>query len=300
MFLKPRVIAAILMLYSMLSLPACASISGLLATPTIPPPTSTPVPPTPTPPPLAALVNGEYITQTEFEAELARFRAAQPAADETIPEQQAETIVLDDLVAQVLLAQGARAEGFELSESELQSRMQSLAEAAGGDAALAEWISSHGYTAETFRLALKRSVEAAWMRDKIVADVPLATEQVHLQQILSYNEEDAVQALARLDGGTDFDELAGSQFYDPTTRGELGWVPRGYLLDPNLDAAAFSLEVGAYSQVIETPAGFHIIKVLERDPQHELSPDALLRLQELAVQAWIDEQRAQGDIELTP
>lgn len=178
--------------------------------------------------------------------------------------------------------------------------MQSLAEASGGDAALADWIAGHGYTAESFRLALKRSAEAARMRDKIVADVPLATEQVHLQQILSYNEQDAVEALARLDGGADFDELAGSEFYDPTTRGELGWVPRGYLLDAGLEEAAFSLEAGAYSQIIKTPAGFHIVKVLERDPQHELSPDALLTLQELAVQEWIDAQRRQGDIDVTP
>jgi peptidyl-prolyl cis-trans isomerase C len=300
MFSRPRMFLTQLILFLTLALTACVSFFAPQGTPTPFVPTSTPVPPTPTPPPLAAIVNGEYITQAEFEAELERFHAAQRALGRTVSDQEAEKTVLDDLVARVLLAQGAREGGFDLTESALQSRVQDLADEIGGDAALSEWISEHGYTEESFHLALKRSVEAAWMRDKIVADVPLTAEQVHIQQILSYNEEDALQVLELLKGGADFDELAGSPFYDPTTRGELGWVPRGYLLDENIEAAAFSLEVGEFSDVIATPAGFHIIKVLERDPQYPLSPDALLSLQEKALQDWLEQKREQSDVDLDP
>jgi len=300
MFSRPRLFLTQLILLLTLSLTACASFFGTSGTPTPSEPTPTPVPPTPTPPPLAATVNGEHITEAEYEAELQRYRSAQQELGRTVSDQEARLIVLEDLIAQVLLAQGAQEAGFDLTESALQSRVEALAAQVGGDAALSGWISDHGYTDESFRLALKRSVKAAWMRDKIVADVPLAAEQVHIQQILSYNEEDALQVLEQLDGGADFDELAGSPFYDPTTRGELGWVPRAYLLDENIEEAAFSLEVGAYSSVIETPAGFHIIKVLERDPEHPLSPDALLTLQEKAVRDWLLQQREQSDIDLTP
>jgi hypothetical protein len=31
---------------------------------------------------------------------------------------------------------------------------------------------------------------------------------------------------------------------DPLTRGDLGWVPRGYLLDEKIEEAAFGLQVG--------------------------------------------------------
>ena len=42
----------------------------------------------------------------------------------------------------------------------------------GGAEALSAWQSAHGYDDASFKVALKRSAEAAWMRDKIIADVP--------------------------------------------------------------------------------------------------------------------------------
>ena len=133
------------------------------------------------------------------------------------------------------------------------------------------------------------------MRDKIIANVPLAVEQSHIQQILTYNEQDANQVLVQLKGGADFAQLAAQ--YDTVTHGELGWVPRGYLLDSKIEEAAFTVQVGAYSDVIATPAGFHIIKVLER-AEHALTPDALLTLQGLALQDWVRQQREKSDITL--
>jgi peptidyl-prolyl cis-trans isomerase C len=271
---------------------------GTPGTPTPVQPTLTTAPPTATPPPLAATVNGEYITLAEFEAELERYQSARQALGRTISDEAARETVLEDLIAQVLLAQGARQAEFELTESALESRVEALAAQIGGPEALSRWLSDHHYTDESFRLALKRAAEAAWMRDKIIADVPLTAEQVHIRQILTYNQETADNVLAQLNGGADFNELAA--LYDPNTRGELGWVPRGYLLDMQIEEAAFSLEVGAYSEVIVTPAGFHILTVLDRDPQHPLSPDALLRMQELALQEWLARSRAHSDIDLSP
>jgi hypothetical protein len=48
-------------------------------------------------------------------------------------------------------------------------------------AGLAGWESEHSHTDESFRLALQRAALAAWMRDKIIADVPLTAEQVHIR-----------------------------------------------------------------------------------------------------------------------
>jgi parvulin-like peptidyl-prolyl isomerase len=107
---------------------------------------------------------------------------------------------------------------------------------------------------------LKRSAEAAWMRDKIIADVPASVEQIHLRQILTYNEADAQLALDQLNTGADFDELAA--LYDPITLGELGWVPQGYLLGCRANEAVFALQAGQYSAIIATDAGFHIFKAL--------------------------------------
>jgi parvulin-like peptidyl-prolyl isomerase len=260
-------------------------------------PSATPEPPTPTPPPSAAVINGEYITIAEFEAELARFKAAQTALGLTVTDEDANKTVLEDMVAQVLLSQAARKENFAVSDADLQLRIDALASQLGSVDALSQWQSTHGYDDASFRVALKRSIEAAWMRDKIIAGVPTFVEQIHLRQILTYNEADAQAALQELSAGTEFDELAAR--FDPVTGGELGWVPQGYLLDASADEAVFALQAGEVSGIIATEAGFHIFKVIER-ADHPLAPDALLAMQENVLKQWLAEQREQGDIVFAP
>ncbi len=271
-----------------LILTACASF-GTSNTPTAIVPTATPVPPSPTPPPSVAMVNGEYITQVEFNAELTRYKTVFPDEDDA----QATQTVLDDLIAQYLLAQTARQNNFEVTEADLQSRIEAL----GNPESIAQWQSAFGYDDASFRIILKRSIESAWMRDKIIADVPSVMEQIHLKQILTYNEADAQLVLQNLSAGQDFDELAA--IYDPITKGELGWVPQGYLLDENADQAVFALQTGEVTGVISTEAGFHIFKAVER-AEHELTPDALITMQELALNNWIAEQKEKSNIVLTP
>lgn len=285
-----------LTLFLAVGITACGSF-GTSNTPTPSVPSATPAPPTPTPPPSAAVVNGEYITITEFQAELERYKAAQTALGFSFTDEDANKAVLEDMIAQVLLSQAAREESFEVTDADLQSRIDALVGQLGSADALSQWQSAHGYDDASFRLALKRSVEAAWMRDKIIAAVPTSTEQIHLRQILTYNEADAQSALTELNAGTDFNELAAR--YDPVTGGELGWVPQGYLLDPKADEAVFALQTGEVSGIVATEAGFHIFKAVERG-QHNLSPDALLAMQELALQQWLAKQRETSEIVFAP
>ncbi len=284
-----------LILIATLSLTACGSLLGTHLTPT---PSATPLPPTPTPEPALGIVNGERITTAEFQAELERFQDAQTAKGNSISPEEARQRVLDDLIDQVLLAQGARAAGFEVDDALLQTRIEALTAQIGDPEALSTWQSVHGYTSNSFHAALRRAMAAAWMRDQIIASVPATTEQVHIQQILLYNEDTARDISARLSAGADFEALAAK--YDPITRGDLGWCPRGYLLEAKIEAAAFALQPGQTSDVIATDIGFHIIKVLERDQQHPLSPDAYLVMQNLALSDWLRQQRERSTIVLTP
>ena len=286
----------IFLILTALGLSACASLlpPKPTLTPTI---TFTPEPPTATPEPLALTVNGEGVSLLEFDAEVADYTKAQEALGKTVSSAEATEAVLHDLTAQVLLAQAARADGFTLDDAGLQARIDSLVAQIGGAENLSKWQSEHGYSDQTFRSALKRGTEAAWMRDKIIAEVPSTAEQVHVQQILLYNQDTAERFLSQLNDGTDFDELALDA--DPLTRGDLGWIPRGYLLDKKIEDSAFLLPVGEHSEVITTDVGFHIIKVLAHE-NHPLSPDAYLALQELALKNWIEQQRNQATIVLAP
>jgi len=297
MFSHGKSILISLTLLTALGLSACASFftPEIVSTPTASP---TPEPPTATPEPMALTVNGEGITILDFDAEVTRYTAAQTSLGKTVSSADATSAVIEDLIAQMLLAQAAHTNGFMLDDAALQARIDSLAAQIGGADALSKWKSDHGYTEQAFRSALKRAAEAAWMRDKIVTSVSSTAEQVHVQQILLYNEGTAQSFLTQLNGGADFDELALQA--DPVTRGDLGWVPRGYLLDANFEQIAFSLAAGEHSNVITTDVGFHIIKVLERDPARPLSPDATLALQELALKKWVEEQRQQASVVLAP
>ena len=280
-----------------LGLTACASVSTPEPVST-PQPTFTPLPPSPTSEPMALTVNGEGITVVEFNEEVQRYIAAQNGLGNEVSSSDAASEVIQNYIAELVLSQAARADGFTLDDVALQVRIDALAAEIGGAEALSAWQNAQGYSEQAFRSALRRAGEAAWMRDKIIASVPLTTEQVHVQQILLYNQDTAQSFFTQLNGGADFDELALRA--DPLTRGDLGWVPRGYLLNEQIELAAFGLEVDQYSEVIATDVGFHILKVLARDPGRLLSPDALLALQERALKNWVDEQKELADVVLAP
>jgi parvulin-like peptidyl-prolyl isomerase len=50
--------------------------------------------------------------------------------------------------------------------------------------------------------------------------------------------------------------------------------------------------------VIKTRLGYHIVQVLERDPQRLLDPDARLVLQTKAIRQWLEARQAQSNIEI--
>jgi len=280
------------------SLAACNN-NGTPLTSSVPPGmTQTPSVPTATSEPLAVSINGEGITVAEYNAELARYKAAQVVLGNNVDDQSAAQAVLEELIAQMLLGQGAQAGGFSVDDAALQKRIDDLAAQVGGAETLKQWEAEHGYSESDFARALRRQMAAAWMRDQIAAQVPTSAEQVHVQQILTYSLEAAQRALTRIQNGESFEDLA--PLYDPNTRGDLGWFPRGYLFEPAVEEVAFNLQPGQMSEIVTSGVGYHIIKVLARDPGRALSPDALLRLQEQAVQSWVQERREQSAIVFAP
>ncbi len=297
MFSHSKPIWIFLTLILALGLSACASVSTPEPASTSQP-TFTPLPPSATSEPMALTVNGDGLTVVDFNAEVQRYIVAQDGLGNEVSSADAASAVIQNSIAEMLLAQAARANGFSLDEAALQARINSLAAQIGGAEALSAWQNAQGYSEQAFRSALKRAAESAWMRDNIISSVPRTAEQVHVQQILLYNQDTAQSFLTQLNGGADFDELALRA--DPQTRGDLGWVPRGYLLNEQIETMAFGLEVGQYGDVVATDVGFHIIKILARDPNRPLSPDALLALQELALENWVEDQKSLANVVLAP
>jgi parvulin-like peptidyl-prolyl isomerase len=233
---------------------------------------------------------------SEYEAHLARFTDAQAEIASVLSAEQARQWVLEDLIDQAMLAQAAGEAGFVVDDTLLDERIAKLYTDIGGEAALQKWLTTYHYTDASFRRDLAQALAAAWMRDQIAGAISETTEQVHVRQILLYNLENANEVLSQLQAGTDFSQLA--RIYDPQGLGDLGWFPRGYLTEPNIEAAAFTLEPGEISSIIETRMGFHLIQVLEKRSDRPLDSDAHLALQTTALQLWMQERRNQIDIEV--
>jgi parvulin-like peptidyl-prolyl isomerase len=277
-----------------LALAACGQDLTPIIIPTItniPTPTATPVPP-------LISVNGVGISTAEFQAELARYQQAQAGLGKAVTLETATQSVRNELVNILLLEQGAASQNFVVEDTTVQARIDTLAAQVGGMDALAAWETAHGYSDAAFRSELRLEIAAAWMRDQLITSVPETAEQVHVKQILLYNEGEAQQALGLLQAGGNFNDLAAE--YDPVAKGELGWFPRGYLPSKAIEDAAFALQPGQYSPIIQDETGYHILCLVERDPAHLLSPDALMTLEENAVQSWLTQRREQSTILFAP
>lgn len=261
---------------------------AIIFTPT---PSLIPATATPTPEPLAARVNGEGILLRDFNAELDRYKQAGASLAEQAG-QTPEEFVLSALIDERLLAQAAAAQAYVPGEAEIQARLDSLA----AQMDLQNWMVSQGYDETSLRLALGRAMQASWMRDHIAADVSATAEQVHAVQILLYNSSDAAEAYSLALSTDDF--LALARDYNAITGGEMGWFARGSLFYPALEEVAFTLQPGSFSQVIQTPLGYHILYVVEREADRRLDPEALRALQSAAVAEWLSAQKISAAIEI--
>jgi len=286
---------SVFLLFIFIILSACSTTPTEVLetdTPAVTDESPTPETATPTLIPAAAMVNGEPLPLSWFENELNQYIQAQEAMGLPVEDvDAARELVLEDLIDQFLLAQAAQDAGIVIEDEEVQARIADLREEVDLDA----WMTTWGYTIESLTHSLRWQMLAAAQREIILDSVPETADQVELQQVFAYTETGARNAVAGLNAGRSFEEVAFE--YDPVTGGYLGWVPKGYLLIPELEETAFNLPVGDHSAIIESEIGYHILKVLGRVERH-LSSDARLTLKREALHHWLAEEREGSQIEV--
>lgn len=148
---------------------------------------------------------------------------------------------------------------------------------------------------EEFRADIRDQLIAQRMRQKVVGEIDVTPSEVRayfetipedslpffntefeLSQIVVHTQVNDVQKQAALDKAVDirtriangepfelFCELYTEDEASKATDCELGYMPRGTFV-PEFEAAAWTLEEGEISEVVETDFGFHVIEVLDR------------------------------------
>jgi parvulin-like peptidyl-prolyl isomerase/tetratricopeptide (TPR) repeat protein len=92
-------------------------------------------------------------------------------------------------------------------------------------------------------------------------------ERIHASHILVSDEATAQDLYEQLLAGADFAALASEYSVDTGTKdngGDLDWFGRGQMV-PEFEEAAFALEVGEFSEPVQTSYGYHIIKLTDRE-----------------------------------
>jgi peptidyl-prolyl cis-trans isomerase C len=275
---------------------------GEIADPTTPLPEATP-----TTEPMAALVNGEPIFLADYERQVLRYEASMVVAgeDPTTPEGKAALAqgrrwVLDLMIEQALIEQQAAVEGLMVADSEVDATIAAL-RADIGDEAFNEWLAQEDMDVAEMRERLRGDMIATQMANRIAERVPAQAEHVHARHIVVATEEEARRLLGQLQAGSDFATLARTASQDVSTRdlgGDLGFFPQGVLTSPEVEAAAFALQPGELSDVIQSDLGFHIVQVVERVPDREIEPESLRLLRDQAVGEWLQQLRASADIQI--
>lgn len=247
-----------------------------------------------------ATVNGTAISATELDWEIKQLSAEMRIRNRPLSDQQLRQLrnqLIENLIEREVLYQHARAKNIEIRSQWIAASLSELKDQLGGSSALQAYLADTGMTQAQLkdRLAKGLTVRRLLRRDPIrsikVSDAEMnafyrqhpemfqRSEQVRVRHILikvtgAHDEAQRLNAWERIktlqrkiDSGADFAVLA-LEYSDCPSRtraGDLGYLTRDQMISPFAEAA-FELEPGEVSDIVETRFGYHLIKMIDRKP----------------------------------
>ncbi|MCP4716932.1 MAG: hypothetical protein GY868_17545 [Deltaproteobacteria bacterium] len=244
---------------------------------------------------IVAIVNGEIITYSELQ----RFKAlSSMGAPEQARGAAAERKLLDQLIEKKIIVQAAEEAGVEVDKHDVDRAIEGIIERNKISLAmLADNLKLEGLTLPEYRALMKEEIIQSKVINREVQSRVNITDKdveafyeanikpdekpgarVRLQQIVLFLPKDAPADQAalleknareireKIVAGEDFSRLAATYSQDQSASmgGDLGYFHKGEML-PEIEQVAFSLKTGEVSQVVRTQAGFHLIKILDKD-----------------------------------
>lgn len=155
-------------------------------------------------------------------------------------------------------------------------------------------------------------VEERWMAEGYGVEVRARHILLRAPAEATPAQRDSVRALAeslqqRAAAGEDFAQLAQqySQDGSASSGGDLGYFGRGRMVAP-FEEAAFQLQPGEVSPVVETPFGYHVIRLEDRrqpelgEQQEDFRQYLVQRAQQEAETAYMDSLSQASEFEVQP
>jgi len=160
-------------------------------------------------------------------------------------------IALREAEQAVIIQKLADEKNVKVTDQELDERVNSDIEQQGGKDKFLETIKYfYDWNLGDYEKVIKQQMLLAKLKPEFSAE----------------QRKKAESALQRVKNGEDFAKVATEVSEDPGSKdkgGDLGSTGRGAYV-PEFETAAYSLEPGQVSDIIETQFGFHIIKLLEK------------------------------------
>jgi foldase protein PrsA len=270
---------------------------------------------------VAGKINDTVITQDRLD-KIVTLLAAQNQINLTDPstatlKQQLTDYAFDTIVMEEMMKANAINNGIEVTTDAENTYMNDLVTQYGGEEQFGSWLKSVNLTRDQFvelnrpyvyeNLLYKR--ESAKYEATLTDEMMKAYydsnkesfkvgEQVHARHILVATEQEAKDVIARIKGGEKFEDVAKAVSTDTSNKdqgGDLNWFGKGAMVK-EFEDAAFSLPIGQLSDPVKTTYGYHIIQVLEKDPNRQLEEPALTDRKNAAISDWLDKARTGPEI----
>ncbi|UCD57384.1 MAG: peptidylprolyl isomerase [Candidatus Hydrogenedentota bacterium] len=220
-----------------------------------------------------AVVNGSVITQADLDMELSKVQERFPGIGSRLTDSQLSGMknkTLEDLIDRELLYLKSQEEGIKVDEAVIKEQMGALERRLRRKMAIEQFIEQEfPISEEKVRAFYDDHPERFKQPEQVRASHILIKVDQQADESQKAETRKKIEDIQRkLQGGEDFAAVA-TEFSDcPSSAkgGDLGYFGRRRMVKPFADAA-FALNPGEVSDIVETRFGYHLIKVVDKKPE---------------------------------
>ncbi|MFC1668353.1 peptidylprolyl isomerase [Chlamydiota bacterium] len=239
---------------------------------------------------IVAIVNDEIITQSDIDFMItplyAKYKDKLSSADLTRKMEEARKEALQQLIDRTVIIQEAQKKEIKVSDDDIDKRLSAIRKKFNSEEEFLEALRRDDLTVQDMKEKIREQLLIKKItREEVTASIlvsPKEIESYYVAHKYEFGEKEKVKIShilvkksdtydvilrindihERLKGGEDFQALARKHSQGPHAKkgGDIGYIEKGQML-PEIEQAAFSLDVGEISKIIKSDIGFHIIKV---------------------------------------